>query len=114
MDAANLILTEPVTSPDMLPDTNKIKGASDEKIEQFAKDFESVFIGKIMDQMKNTVVEWGLEKDAASKQTQDIFWMCMAKDIGSKGGLGLWKDIYNSLSKPEQTNQTTQLTGEGI
>ncbi len=106
MDSAKLILTEPVSSPVPLEHLQKsgLKNVSDEKKKQIAKDFESVLLNKMLDQMKNTVGNWGFEKDGPSNQVQGIFWMYLARDIGNNGGMGLWKDIYQFLSNTDQTN----------
>ena len=106
MDSAKLILTEPVSSPAPLEHLQKsgLKNVSDEKKKQIAKDFESVLLNKMLDQMKNTVGNWGFEKDGPSNQVQGIFWMYLARDIGNNGGMGLWKDIYQFLANADQTN----------
>ena len=110
METANLILTEPVLPPAPLDNLNvislykkiatgqlsKTNEFSEEKKEQIAKDFESVLLNKVLDEMKNTIGDWGFEKDGASKQVQGIFWLYLAHDIANKGGFGLWKDIYES------------------
>jgi Rod binding domain-containing protein len=116
MDSTKLILTEPVSPPTMLEhlDQSRLKSIPDEKKKQVAKDFESVLLGKLLDEMKNSITEWGLEKDAASKQTQGIFWLCLGRDIANNGGLGLWKEIYQYLSDVEQTNTTQQSVDEQI
>jgi len=110
MDGTNLILTEPVSPPTMLEqlDKSRLVNITDEKKKQVAKDFESVLLDKLLNEMKNSIVDWGLEKDAASKQTQGIFWLYLARDIANNGGLGLWKDIYQFLSHSEQTNINQQ------
>lgn len=76
---------------------------SKSKKEQFAKDFESVFIEKLLDEMKNTIGDWGLEHDGAFKQMQGLFWMHLARDVSANGGMGLWKDIYQSLETAEKS-----------
>jgi len=110
MDSTKLILTEPVSPPTMLEHLDKsgLKSIPEEKKKQVAKDFESVLLNKLLDEMKNSIVDWGLEKDAASKQTQGIFWLYLGRDIANNGGLGLWKDIYQFLSDTEQTNTVQQ------
>lgn len=110
MDGTKLILTEPVSPPNMLEnlDQSRLKNISDEKKKQVAKDFESVLLNKLLDEMKNSIVDWGLEKDAASKQTEGIFWLYLGRNIANNGGLGLWKDIYQFLSNAEQTNTIKQ------
>ena len=111
MDSVKLILTEPVSPPAMLEylDKSRLDSISEEKKKQVAKDFESVLLTKLLDEMKNSIVDWGLEKDAASKQIQGIFWLYLARDVANNGGLGLWKDIYQFLSNAEQAN-TVQKT----
>ena len=75
--------------------------AADAQMLQFAKDFESVFVEKLLDTMKNSIGDWGLEQTAGSKQIQGLFWMHLARDVSEKGGLGLWKDIYQSLQQAD-------------
>ncbi len=106
MDSAKLILTEPVSPPAMLEQLDKsmLSSISEGKKKQAAKDFESVLLNKLLDEMKNSVVDWGSEKDATSKQIQGIFWLYLARDIANNGGLGLWKDIYQLLTNAEHAN----------
>jgi Rod binding domain-containing protein len=66
---------------------------------QTAKDFESVLLTAMMDQMKKSVGNWGFEKDSGSNQMQDIFWMHLSQDIGSQGGIGLWQEIYKTMNQ---------------
>lgn len=84
---------------------NKI---GEQKTEKFCKDFESIFIIRLLDEMKNTIGDWGLEQDEASKQTQSLFWMYLAQDMGDKGGFGLWKQIYNQLSAADSPAEPPQ------
>ena len=106
MDSVKLILTEPVSPPTLLEqlDKSRLNSISEEKKEQAAKDFESVLLNKLLDEMKNSIVDWGSEKDATSKQIQGIFWLYLARDIADNGGLGLWKDIYQFLTNAEHAN----------
>ena len=110
MDSVKLILTEPVSPPSLLEqlDKSRLNSISEEKKEQVAKDFESVLLTKLLDEMKKSIVDWGSEKDGASKQIHGIFWLYLGRDIANNGGLGLWKDIYKSLSNAEQTNTVQQ------
>jgi Rod binding domain-containing protein len=104
MDAANLILNT-VVSPAGPPENiqKPADAAADAQKIKFAKDFEAIFLNKLLDEMKNTVVNWDDEKDGAAKQIDGMFWMKLADELGGKGGLGLWKDIYKSLNKTENT-----------
>ncbi|OHB85292.1 MAG: hypothetical protein A2Z38_07080 [Planctomycetes bacterium RBG_19FT_COMBO_48_8] len=106
MDSAKLILIEPVSPPTLLDHLNKseFNDIPEEKKKQIAKDFESVLLNKMLDEMKNSVGSWGFEKDGPSNQVQGIFWMYLARDIANNGGIGLWKDIHQFLSNADRTN----------
>jgi Rod binding domain-containing protein len=137
MDSTELILTNPVLPPRPLADLDvsqsylkiathepgKINEYSKEKKEQIAKNFESVFIHKLLEEMKNTIEDWGFGEDKASEQVKGIFWMYLAQDIADKGGFGLWKDVYEFLTKNDgsreagthnHTNTTTESLDENI
>jgi Rod binding domain-containing protein len=99
MDGTNLILTQPVSPPSPLGSIENIKTASEERKQQVAKDFESILLNKLLNEMKNTIGNWGFEKDGSSEQIQGIFWMYLGQELANNGGLGLWKDIYESLGQ---------------
>ena len=101
MDSANLILTEPVGPPSPLGQlgTSSLGNIPQDQKEEVAKDFESVLLNKVFDEMQNTIGDWGFEKDGPFKQVQGIFNLFLARDTANKGGIGLWKDIYEFLSK---------------
>ena len=128
MDSTKLILTGAVPPPSLLEDLSgnlfykkiakwepgKIDGVSEEGKKQIAKDFESVLIGKLLDEMKNTIGDWGFDKDETSKQVQGIFWLYLARDIANNGGFGMWKDIYQFLTNPDQANTTIESLDRNI
>ncbi len=114
MDSAGLILTEAVSQPIALETINITDAASEAKKKQAARDFESVFIAKLLDEMKNTIGDWGFEEDAASKQTEGIFWLYLARDIADNGGLGMAKDIYRFLTDSENNSPPTELLDESL
>lgn len=104
--AAQLLLTQPVLPPTPMEHVSekRLADAPQEKKKQFAKDFESVLLNKLMEQMKNTIGDWGFERDGASEQIQGLFWLYLSQDVANNGGIGLWKDIYKSLTTGDQTN----------
>ena len=106
MDSAKLILTDPVSPPVPLENLHKsdFNNIPEEKKKQIAKDFESVLLNKMLDEMKNSIGDWGFEKDGPSNQVQGIFWMFLARDIANNGGIGLWKDIHQFLTNADQAN----------
>ena len=105
MSSSDLIIDSHVM-PTALPEkaNNADKATEAAKI-KFAKDFESIFINKLLEEMKNTIGEWGDEKDGASQQVNGMFYMFLAKDLGENGGFGMWKDIYNSLKENKSSSQ---------
>ncbi len=106
MDSAKLILTDPVSPPVLLDHLYKsdFNNIPEEKKKQIAKDFESVLLNKMLDQMKNTIGNWGFEKDGPSNKVQGIFWMFLSRDIANNGGIGLWKDIHQFLTNADRAN----------
>ena len=108
MDSANLILTEPISLPMPLRSLNKVDGIPEQKKEQIAKDFESILLSKLLDEMKSSIGDWGFEESAASEQIQGIFWLYLGRHLANNGGLGMWRDIYQTLTNPDQTNKTEE------
>jgi len=115
---AGLLLTEAVSPPDplvgmpaSLMDADKISASSEARKIQAAKDFESVLITQLLDVMKNTIGDWGLERDASAKQMDGIFWMYLGRDIANNGGFGLWQDLHNSLCDSKQVKTTVESAG---
>ena len=107
MDASNLILTTSVMPPGTLQTTSGVgpaaktshirisgvKSVDAKRTERIAKEFESVLLGKMLDEMKNTIGNGFGEEEAGSEQIKGLFWLCLARDMSDKGGLGLWKDL---------------------
>jgi Rod binding domain-containing protein len=84
---------------------------SDEQKKQIAKDFESVLLTKLFEQVQESTGSWGLdEEDGTSQQVQGLFWFFLARDVADKGGFGLWKDLYRQFQQMEGAGDP----GEGI
>ena len=114
MDSAGLIFAQAVSQPIVPQNIEKTDAASEAKKKQVARDFESVFIAKLLDEMKNTIGDWGFEKDAASKQVEGIFWLCLAREVAENGGLGMAKDIYRFLTDSENNSPPTELLDKSL
>jgi len=114
MDSIKLILTEPFTAPIPLKQLSNVNATSVQRKEQVAKDFESLLINKLLDEMKNTIGDWGFEKDGACRQVHGIFWYYLAQGLANTGGLGLWRDVYQSLTDFKQTTQQTESMDKSI
>ncbi|MHC4644161.1 MAG: hypothetical protein ACYTBJ_01570 [Planctomycetota bacterium] len=113
MDTSNLMLTGAVSPPIPLdglvraPSCKAIANGSGDEIDvlaeddkkRVARDFESVLIGKLMDEMKSTIGDWGFEQDGAAEQVQGMFWLFLSRHVADNGGVGIWKDVYKFLTK---------------
>jgi Rod binding domain-containing protein len=101
---AELILTAPVTTPETL----SAKENNPEKLRQLAKDFESVLLSQLVGTMKETLSSISEdEEEAGAGQVKDMFWMCLSREVGDKGGLGLWKDLYQFFSDMQKNQNLT-------
>ena len=93
-------------------DASNLKNTREDKKVQAAKDFESILITNLLNQMKETVGNWGFEKDEASSQIDGLFWLNLGKEISDQGGFGLWKDIYKSMPGNENIQQKENSIGK--
>ena len=117
MEAVNLFNNAPVQAGDAKRASEMAKGfdgADNAKKMKVAKDFESILIGQLMNQMKETIGESSFLQDGSSKQIQDMFWSFLADEVGSNGGFGLWKDIYKSMSPGQQETKSVEGADEAI
>jgi Rod binding domain-containing protein len=87
---------------------------SDEQKKQIAKDFESVLLTKLFDQVQESMGHWELEEDGTSQQVQGLFWFYLARDAADKGGFGLWKDIYQHLQQMEGAPNPADVLNEEL
>ncbi|MHC4616164.1 MAG: hypothetical protein ACYTEQ_00265 [Planctomycetota bacterium] len=124
MDSSKLILTQPVGPPlplerlagaaytkPVAEGQDKVSGFSEQEKVQLARDFESVLISRLLDEMKNTIGDWGFEKDGAAEQVQGLFWLCLTRHISDNGGIGLWKNIREFLTDSGSATTTTESAG---
>jgi len=74
------------------------KATSTDQAEKVAKDFESVLLYKLMEEMRRTIPQSGLLSNGITKQVQGIFWYYLAQEVADGGGIGLWKDIYRQMT----------------
>ncbi len=86
-------LSQVVNLPSASPD------GADQKKQQVAKDFESVLLSRLFEQVQKTVGSWDSAEDGTGRQVQGLFWLYLARDVADRGGVGLWKDIYQQLQQ---------------
>jgi hypothetical protein len=85
------------------PQSNPVEGGEEEK-KRIARDFESVLLTKLFDEVKESIGHWGLEEeeeDGASQQVHGLFWLYLAQDVADKGGFGMWQEIYQHFGDIE-------------
>ena len=82
-------------------DADAIRRASDEEKKQLARDFESVLLTKLFDEVKNSIEDSGFDDDVAADQVHGMFWSYLAQDVANKGGFGLWQDLYQHFQAME-------------
>lgn len=95
-------------------DLEAIKGASDEKKKQLAKDFEAVFLTRVFDEVKKSIQDSGFDEDVAADQVHGMFWSYLAQDVANKGGFGLWQDLYQQFKAMEGADEGGELVNEEI
>ncbi len=111
MESINLLANAPVQTGDSKRASEmakRIADADDKKKMKVAKEFEGILIGQLMNQMKETVGESGFLEDGSSKQIKDMFWSFLAEEVAGNGGMGLWKNVYESMSPSGQQSQGDQ------
>ena len=69
------------------------------RAEKAAKGFEAVLTEQMLQEAHKTVEKSGLFDDPAGEQMDDMFWSMLARQVGEKGSLGLWKDIYRDICR---------------
>jgi len=87
----------------------------DEQEKQIAKDFESVLLTKVFEQVQASIEDSGFDdEDGGAQQVRGLFWFYLAQDFASKGGFGLWKDIYQDLKQMKGTGDLTRSIDEEL
>ena len=96
----------------LTPPPSDVVDRSDEKKQQVAKDFESVLLTRLFNQVQQTIGHWDPDEDGTAQQVQGLFWLYLARDAADKGGLGLWKEIYQNLQQMEGTPNPVEALDE--
>jgi len=81
-------------------------------VKKVAKDFESILLYKLMEEMQKTVPDSGLLSSGISKQVQGIFWYYLAQEVADGGGIGLWKEIYRHATESQPDGPAPMLEQE--
>ncbi len=82
---------------------------SEKDIEKVSRDFESIFLNKLLSEMRKTVPKSGLLDSFATDMFQSMMDEEMSKEMAKNKGMGMGEMVYKDLSK---TNRL--LRGETI
>ncbi len=96
----------PVTPPAKLPQTPKLP-ADPAKLQQTARDFESMAISQLLQPMFDTVdsAHGPLGGGAGEQAWKPMMVQEYAKQIAAHGGLGLAKPIYEQMLRMQETQK---------
>lgn len=72
---------------------------SDLKKQKLAKDFESLLLTRLFEEVKESISASSFAEDAGSEQIHGMFWSFLAEDVADKGGFGLWQDFYQHFKE---------------
>ena len=82
---------------------------SEKDMEKVARDFESVFVNKLLESMRKAVPKSGLLDSSALDMYQSMMDQEMAKNMSKRKGMGLGEMVYKDLSRLDKV-----LKGESI
>ena len=72
---------------------------AEKDIEKVSRDFESVFLNKLLSSMRKTIPKSGLLDSFASDMFQSMMDEEMSKEMSKNKGMGMGEMIYNDLNK---------------
>jgi Rod binding domain-containing protein len=81
------------------------KQGSEKDIEKVARDFESIFLNKLMSSMRKTVPKSGLLESFASDMFQSMMDEEISKEMSKNKGMGMGEMIYNDLSNADRVRR---------
>ncbi|MBN4077833.1 rod-binding protein [Nitrospina gracilis] len=71
---------------------------SEKDIEKVSRDFESIFLNKLLSSMRKTIPKSGLLESFASDMFQSMMDEEMSKEMAKNKGMGMGEMVYNDLS----------------
>ena len=81
------------------------KSNSEKDIEKVSRDFESIFLNKLLSSMRKTVPESGLLDSFATDMFQSMMDEEMSKEMAKNKGMGMGEMIYNDLSNIDRVSR---------
>ena len=81
------------------------KSNSEKDIEKVSRDFESIFLNKLLSSMRKTVPKSGLLDSFATDMFQSMMDEEMSKEMAKNKGMGMGEMIYNDLSNIDRVSR---------
>ena len=78
---------------------------SEKKIEDVSRDFESIFLHKLLTSMRKTVPKSGLLDSFATDMYKSMMDEEISKEMSKNKGMGMGEMIYNDLSNINRVNR---------
>ena len=84
-----------------------LKASGDEaKVRQFSKDFESLFVQRLLKEMRKSMPKGGLfEKSLSMEWFEDMFYESISKEVAKGKGIGMATVIYEQLTRTANENR---------
>jgi len=83
---------------------------SEKDVEKVSRDFESIFLNKLLASMRKTVPKSGLLESFASDMFQSMMDEEMAKEMAKDKGMGMGEMIYNDLNQINRIRRGETIT----
>jgi len=78
---------------------------AEKDIEKVSRDFESVFVNKLLSSMRKTIPKSGLLDSFATDMFQSMMDEEMSKEMAKNKGMGMGEMIYNDLSNIDRVSR---------
>lgn len=87
---------------------------SEKDMEKVARDFESVFVNKLLESMRKAVPKSGLLDSSALDMYQSMMDQEMAKNMSERKGIGLGEMVYKDLSRLDKVFRGESISSSAI
>ena len=87
---------------------------SEKDMEKVARDFESVFVNKLLESMRKAVPKSGLLDSSALDMYQSMMDQEMAKNMSERKGMGLGEMVYKDLSRLDKVSRGESISSSSI
>ena len=87
---------------------------SEKDMEKVARDFESVFVNKLLESMRKAVPKSGLLDSSALDMYQSMMDQEMAKNMSERKGMGLGEMVYKDLSRLDKVFRGESISSSAL